>query len=229
MTFLVAEIGVNWDGDLDLAKNMIQAAKESGCDAVKFQAFDESIVNNHPEKNRLLRSSINKENIDSINEISESIGIEWFCTPMIVEAVDLVKPYINKFKIRESDSHILLENKTNSLLETILNSSKEIIISSQQNPKNSKYYDNQKINWLYCVPKYPCNLSDLDFSNLKDFNGYSNHCPDIIAPIRAASLGAEIIEVHITSSKDRNFPDNPVSFDYSELFQLVKQIRSIKK
>ena len=229
MTFLVAEIGVNWDGDLDLAKNMIEAAKESGCDAVKFQAFDESIVNNHPEKNRLLRSSINKENIDSINEISESIGIEWFCTPMIVEAVDLVKPYINKFKIRESDSHILLENKTNSLLETILNSSKEIIISSQQNPKNSKYYDNQKINWLYCVPKYPCNLSDLDFSNLKDFNGYSNHCPDIIAPIRAASLGAEIIEVHITSSKDRNFPDNPVSFDYSELFQLVKQIRSIKK
>jgi sialic acid synthase SpsE len=229
MTFLVAEIGVNWDGDLGLAKNMMEAAKESGCDAVKFQAFDESIVSNHPEKNRLLKSSIDKENIDSINEISESIGVEWFCTPMIVEAVDLLKPYMNKFKIRESDSHILLENKTNPLIETILNSSKEIIISSQQNPKNSKYYDDPKINWLYCVPKYPCNLSDLDFGDLKDFNGYSNHCPDIVAPIRAASLGAEIVEVHITSNRDRNFLDNPVSFDYSELFQLVKQIRNIKK
>jgi len=229
MTFLVAEIGVNWDGDLGLAKNMMEAAKESGCDAVKFQAFDESIVSNHPEKNRLLKSSIDKENIDSINEISESIGVEWFCTPMIVEAVDLLKPYMNKFKIRESDSHILLENKTNPLIETILNSSKEIIISSQQNPKNSKYYDDPKINWLYCVPKYPCNLSDLDFGDLKDFDGYSNHCPDIVAPIRAASLGAEIVEVHITSNRDRNFLDNPVSFDYSELFQLVKQIRNIKK
>lgn len=229
MTFLVAEIGVNWDGDLGLAKNMMEAAKESGCDAVKFQAFDESIVSNHPEKNRLLKSSINKENIDSINEISESIGVEWFCTPMIVEAVDLLKPYMNKFKIRESDSHVLLENKTNPLIETILNSSKEIIISSQQNPKDSKYYDDPKINWLYCVPKYPCNLSDLDFGDLKDFNGYSNHCPDIVAPIRAASLGAEIVEVHITSNRDRNFLDNPVSFDYSELFQLVKQIRNIKK
>ena len=229
MTFLVAEIGVNWDGDLGLAKNMMEAAKESGCDAVKFQAFDESIVSNHPEKNRLLKSSIDKENIDSINEISESIGVEWFCTPMIVEAVDLLKPYMNKFKIRESDSHILLENKTNPLIETILNSSKEIIISSQQNPKDSKYYDDPKINWLYCVPKYPCSLSDLDFGDLKDFNGYSNHCPDIVAPIRAASLGAEIVEVHITSNRDRNFLDNPVSFDYSELFQLVKQIRNIKK
>ena len=229
MTFLVAEIGVNWDGDLGLAKNMMEAAKESGCDAVKFQAFDESIVSNHPEKNRLLKSSIDKENIDSINEISESIGVEWFCTPMIVEAVDLLKPYMNKFKIRESDSHILLENKTNPLIETILNSSKEIIISSQQNPKDSKYYDDPKINWLYCVPKYPCNLSDLDFGDLKDFDGYSNHCPDIVAPIRAASLGAEIVEVHITSNRDRNFLDNPVSFDYSELFQLVKQIRNIKK
>ena len=229
MTFLVAEIGVNWDGDLGLAKNMMEAAKESGCDAVKFQAFDESIVSNHPEKNRLLKSSIDKENIDSINEISESIGVEWFCTPMIVEAVDLLKPYMNKFKIRESDSHILLENKTNPLIETILNSSKEIIISSQQNPKDSKYYDDPKINWLYCVPKYPCSLSDLDFGDLKDFDGYSNHCPDIVAPIRAASLGAEIVEVHITSNRDRNFLDNPVSFDYSELFQLVKQIRNIKK
>jgi sialic acid synthase SpsE len=229
MTFLVAEIGVNWDGDLGLAKNMMEAAKESGCDAVKFQAFDESIVSNHPEKNRLLKSSIDKENIDSINEISESIGVEWFCTPMIVEAVDLLKPYMNKFKIRESDSHVLLENKTNPLIETILNSSKEIIISSQQNPKDSKYYDDPKINWLYCVPKYPCSLSDLDFGDLKDFNGYSNHCPDIVAPIRAASLGAEIVEVHITSNRDRNFLDNPVSFDYSELFQLVKQIRNIKK
>jgi sialic acid synthase SpsE len=228
MTFLVAEIGVNWDGDLILAKEMMVKANESGCDAVKFQAFDESIVNKHPEKNRLLKSSINEENIDSINEIAKSVGIEWFCTPMIVEAVDLLKPYVNRFKIRESDSHILLENKTNLLIDAILDTSKEIIISSQQSPKHSKYYDEPKINWLYCVPKYPCSFSDLDFRNLKDFNGFSNHCPQIIAPITAASLGAEIIEIHITSSNNKDFVDNPVSFDYDELFQIGKQLCNMK-
>ncbi len=228
-TSIIAEIGVNWDGDLELAKKMMINAKKLGCDAVKFQAFNESIVKKHPEKDRLLRSSINEENIDSINELSELIGIEWLCTPMIVEAVDLLKPYINKFKIREFDSHILLENRTNSLTQAILDSSKKIIISSQRSPKNSKYYKNPKINWLYCVPKYPCNLSDLDFTDFKDFNGYSNHCPQITAPVRAAFLGAKIIEVHITSSKNKNFLDNPVSFDYNELFEIVKQIRNIKK
>jgi len=48
MFFVVAEIGVNWDGDFELAKEMIKNAKESGCDAVKFQAYQEEIVKNHP-------------------------------------------------------------------------------------------------------------------------------------------------------------------------------------
>ena len=52
MTFVVAEIGVNWDGNLEIAKEMMVQSKKAGCDAVKFQAFTEELVKDHPEKNR---------------------------------------------------------------------------------------------------------------------------------------------------------------------------------
>jgi len=225
MVFVVAEIGVNWDGNLDLAKSMMTQAKESGCDAVKFQAFNESIVMNHPEKTRLLNSSITKKNIDDINELAKTVGIEWFCTPMYPEAVEILEPYVHRFKIREYDGRSLLENKTTEIFELVLKSNKKIIISSQTSPFNTKYFNHPQIKWLYVVPKYPCSLADLDFTNIKNFDGFSNHCPHIIAPLTAAILGAKIIEVHVTSSKSQNFIDNNISFDYQELDNLMRLIR----
>ena len=66
MTFFVAEIGVNWDGSFELAKQMIEKSKEAGCDAVKFQAFTEEMVKDHPAHARLIKSSISKTNIEII-------------------------------------------------------------------------------------------------------------------------------------------------------------------
>ena len=83
--------------------------------------------------------------------------------------------------------------------------------------------------WLYCVPKYPCLLEEIDFSNLKDFNGYSNHSSETIVPIMASILGAEIIEMHITYDKNQDFPDNNVSFDELELNQITNAIHLAKK
>ena len=229
MSFIIAEIGVNWDGDLSLAEDMMIHAKNSGCDAVKFQAFNKSIIGNHPEYERLIKTSISESNVKKINEVATFVGIEWFCTPMYVEAVDFLDPYVKRFKIREFDSRQLLENKTTDLVEKVLGTGKEIIISSQQSLENSKFYNHPKIKWLYCVPKYPCSLEDLDFSELGKFDGFSNHCPQIIAPLSAAILGAEIIEMHITSSKTKNFVDNNVSFDYDELKEVVRLIRLSEK
>jgi sialic acid synthase SpsE len=225
MVFVVAEIGVNWDGNFDLAKSMMNNAKEAGCNAVKFQAFDESIVKNHLEKSRLMSSSITKANVETINELAKSVGIEWFCTPMYPAAVDILEPYVSKFKIREFDGRLLLEGKTTEMLDLVLKTDKEIIVSTKKSPKNTKYFGHSKIKWLYVVPKYPCSLSDLDFTNIKNFDGFSNHCPYIIAPLTAVILGAKIIEVHITSDKSKNFIDNNVSLDYTQLKNLVEMIR----
>jgi len=229
MSFIVAEIGVNWDGDFILLEEMMIHAKNSGCDAVKFQSFNKSIIGDHPEYKRLLKTSISESNIKTINDLSQTVGIEWFCTPMYAESIDFLDPYVKRFKIREFDSRQLLENKTTNLIEKVLETGKEIIISSQHSLENSKFYNNPKIKWLYCIPKYPCDLIDLDFSELKKFDGYSNHCPQIIAPLSAAILGAKIIEIHITSSRTKNFIDNNVSFDYNQLEEIVKLIRLFEK
>jgi len=229
MVFVVAEIGVNWDGDFELAKNMMYNAKKAGCDAVKFQAYLEETIKNHPAYLRLARAAISPLNIQKIDELAKSIGIEWFCTPMYHEAVDFLDPYVKKFKIRVYDGKPLLEDKESELIKKVLKTGKNVIISSETSPRNAKYFGHPQISWLYCVPKYPCSFEDLDFRNIKDFNGYSNHCPHFLAPLTAVSLGANIIEVHITSDKTKDFIDNNVSFDYSELTRLVELVRFSEK
>jgi N,N'-diacetyllegionaminate synthase len=227
--FIVAEIGVNWDGDFELAEQMMNIAKNAGCDAVKFQAFNEELIKEHPEKERLLKTSISQENVKKIDDISKRVGIEWFCTPMFPEAIEFLDPYVKRYKIRVFDGRPLFQNKWTELLEQVTKTGKEVIISCEKDPNQTKLYQNKKIRWLYCVAKYPCSLEDLNFSNIGNFNGYSNHCPDIIAPLTSVILGARIIEVHITLDKLKDFIDNSVSFEPSELMELVEKIRKSEK
>ena len=228
-SFVIAEIGVNWDGDFKLAEDMMAHAKEFGCDAVKFQAYNKELIQNHPEASRLIKCAINDSNIEEINKISESIGIEWFCTPMYPEAVDFLNPYVQRYKMRWFDGKELLENKKSKILEKILETKKQVFVSSDKTPKNTIFYNHENIKWLYCIPKYPCKLEDFDFSYIKDFDGFSNHCTHFLAPLSAVILGAKFVEIHITSDKSKDFIDNNVSFDYSELSNLMKLIRLSEK
>ena len=229
MTFIIAEIGVNWDGDFGLAEKMMSSAKHCGCDAVKFQAFSGELVKEHPQYKRLMNSSINHKNIETIHNISRSIGIEWFCTPMYPEAVEMLEPFVKRFKVRTIDGIHLLENKTTELTNKIIKTGKEMIVSSEKSPINCRFYGNQKIKWLYVVSKYPCTLSDLDFTKINDFDGFSNHCPYIIAPLASVILGCQIIEIHITVDKNKDFIDNNVSFDLEELSSLMNLIQQYKQ
>ncbi len=229
MTFVVAEIGINWDGNYELLEEMMQKSKDVKVDSVKLQAFNEKIVEKHPESKRLLKSSVTEKNIAQINSISKNVGIDWFCTPMFPEAVEFLEPYVNRYKIREIDARDLIENKTTPLIDKIFQTKKEIIASSQIFPIKFQNINNSKIRWLYCVPKYPCDFSELDFKNIKKFDGFSNHTPHFLAPLTASILGAEIIEIHITSDKKSNFIDNNVSFDYAELTELMSLIKISEK
>ena len=225
MSFIVAEIGVNWDGDYQIVEKMIKNAKQVGCNAVKFQAFNEDVIGEHPEKEKLMKTTISKDNIEKIDKLAKNNDIEWFCTPMYPDAVNLLEPYVNRFKIRMADSINIVNHQKSEILDRILQTKKEIIISSEKSPANCKYFKNDKIKWLYVVPKYPCKLADLDFKNIKNFDGYSNHCPYIIAPLLASILGSKIIEIHVTLDKSKKFFDNDVSFDFSEVSKLVNLIQ----
>jgi len=229
MVFLIAEIGVNWDGDFGLARDMITHAKDAGCDAVKFQAFQKELVQDHPKSSRLVKSAISSTNVEEINKIADEVGIEWFCTPMFPDAVDFLDPYVKRYKIREFDGRELLLKGPTPLFEKIKSTKKEVMISSNKSPRDSSFFNNPQIKWLYCVPKYPCGFDDLNFKMIKDFDGYSNHCMHYLAPLTAVTLGAGILEIHITSDKTKDFVDNNVSFDYIELKNLVDSIRIIEK
>ena len=228
MVFVIAEIGVNWDGEIELAEEMIHKAKQIGCSAVKFQSFTDKMVEQHPEKIRLLRSSINKKNIEEVYQISKKYDIEWMCTPMYPEAVDLIDPYLKRFKIREHDSRTIFEGKKNQIFDNIIRTGKEVLISSKKNPKNSKIFHYSQCRFLYCIPKYPCYINEIDFRNLNDFDGYSNHCTNLLAPLMAAIKGVKIIEIHMTSNKFKKFIDNNVSFDYTEFEKLMELINNLK-
>jgi len=153
MTFIIAEIGINWDGNFDLLKEMMEKSKNARADSVKLQAFDETIVKKHPEWKRLLKSSVTEKNIERIDNIAKTVGIQWFCTPMYSHAVEFLDPFVSRYKIRELDARPFLENKTTSLIDNIIKTGKEIIASTQKSPSNFQKEKNPKIKWLYCVPK----------------------------------------------------------------------------
>ena len=75
---------------------------------------------------------------------------------MYENAILFLEPYVHRYKIREYDSRMLLTNKPTNLFLKLLETKKEIMISSEFSPQNCKWYDNDQIKWLYCVPKYPC-------------------------------------------------------------------------
>lgn len=228
MVFVVAEIGVNWNGDFELLEQMMLKSKESGCNSIKLQAFNEKIVENHPEKFRLMKTTVDSSNVEKIDRIAKKIGIEWFCTPMYKEAIEFLNPFVNRFKIRNSDSLDYLKNGKSELVESVIKT-KKIVYASVSDSKIIPDTNTNRIKWLYVVPKYPTNLEDLDFSQMEKFDGYSNHCPKLVAPLTAAILGANTIEIHITSDKTKDFFDNNVSLDYQELTSLLNLIREIEQ
>ena len=130
-----------------------------------------------------------------------------------------------RFKIRELDARNLGNKDSLKILDLALEKNKEIIVSSQVLPKKSKYYRNNKIKWLYCIPKYPCELNEYDFSSLEEFHGLSNHCLDREAIMNAVKHDAEIIELHVTYNKDEDYIDNNVSFDFNECEVILKNIQ----
>ncbi len=229
MVFVVSETGVNWDGDPKLAESMIRGSKKAGCDAVKFQAFRQEHVAAHPQGARLLRAAVTASNAGEMKSMADSAGIEFFCTSFYPEAVKWLNPLVKRFKIRELDSRPILQGKRSALVEAVLDTGKEVIISSAEKPADEVLAGRTNIRWLYCVPKYPAALEEIDFAKMRDFDGYSNHCPETIAPITAAILGASIVEVHVTQDKSKDYIDNNVSFDFRELEYLVGQIRLVER
>lgn len=235
--FVVAEAGINHNGNVKIAKNMISSAKDCGADAIKFQTFRAGDLASKKSKffKIFKKVEIDYTHLGELSDHAKKERIIFFSTPFSEEAVDVLADlHVPAFKIASGDiTHIPLIKKAAS-------KKKPIIISTGMSNfaeidfavKAIKSERNNKIIIMHSVTSYPTPSSD---ANLRAINtlqcrykypiGYSDNGAGILVPIIAVSLGARIIEKHFTLSKKMNGPDHSFSADPNELSLLVKKIR----
>ena len=212
MVDIVAEIGANWKGNYSTLDRMIERCAKAGCNAVKFQALSQSLLDRHPEWDWYVNASINEVNVGFVAGLCREYKIEFFCTPTYPEAVTFLNPYVKRWKIRHADKDY------EELLLKCMNTLKPIYVSRDrplEKPLNT-------ISYIYCVPKYPTEYGELNFDMIKLMPGFSCHCLDPLAILRAVRYGAKYIEFHLTDNKDDFAIDNKVSYTYSQMEELIK-------
>lgn len=212
---ITAELASHWRGDFELLDWMVGQCKKIGFDYVKFQAISESRLARHPELDYYRKSSVSKENVSRINLICKSHDMEWYSSVTYPEAVDFLDPYVNIWKIANYD----VDNA--AIMDRVCSTGKKVILST---PKPFEHNDSRIVN-LYCIPRYPTPIEDLNFDMLSKFDGYSCHTPSFRAVLAAVEKGIKYLEIHNTPTKDYFFLDNPVSFSISECYDLIRWVR----
>jgi len=246
-TMIIAEIGVNHEGDIHKAEKMIQLAAECGVDAVKFQTYSaENYVSiDQPERfERVKGFQLSYENFLQLAHTARQNGVIFFSTPLHPTDVDALDPIVPFYKISSGDLTYL------ELIEHIATKGKPIIISTGLGTKEEiqkavdtiyriqpDFKTNGKLALLHCVAAYPAPCEEANLKNIswlqESFGlpvGYSDHTLGIEACKIAVALGSVIIEKHFTYSKEnQTFHDHAISANPNEMKVLVQSIRSIEK
>jgi len=237
-TKVVAEIGSNWEGDVLKAKEIMVQAKNAGADAVKFQMWraDDLYSRNHPSRKFIKKSELTFEKAKKIKKISDSIGIEFFCSVFYPEAVDFLESLkIKRYKIA-SRTCLLKDPYSKETLEKIAKTRKPVIVSMGMGG-NRKYFEklfskNKECIFCYCISKYPLKFEEINWKKALKYNGFSDHTMDIIAPAVFVALKNQLgaksvfIEKHVKVPYSKG-PDASTSIDVNQLRDLTTYIRSI--
>ena len=253
---IIAESGVNHNGDLKLAYKLIDAAKNCSADYIKFQTFNtnELILKNtkkakyqklNDSKKRsqyemLKKLEINNEFHLKIINYCKKKKIKFLSSPFDIKSINLLQKFkLNTIKIPSGEignvpylQHLGKLNKNifiSTGLSTIneIKKSLQILINSGTNKS--------KISILHCTSSYPTKLDEVNLNVIKTLYklgykvGYSDHSEGLIAPVAAVAIGAKIIEKHITLDKNLKGPDHIVSLEPNDFKKMVKLIRNTEK
>jgi sialic acid synthase SpsE len=246
-TFIIAEAGLNHNGDFDTALALIRKAGECGADAVKFQTFDtekligpdvpvykKSTGSPISQFERFQKLEFTSDQWRQLSQTSEDEGICFLSTPFDKDSVDMLDPMVDTYKVSSGDITNYI------LLRYIAKKGKKVIVSTGASDVNDidRIFDflaHGQVVLLHCVSLYPTpadkvNLLSIKF--LKDrYNcpvGYSDHTIGSDISLAAATMGADIIEKHFTLSKDQEGGDHVLSADPDELRELIKSIRKVE-
>lgn len=252
---IIAEAGVNHNGSFELAKQMVDTAKEAGVDYVKFQTFKpSSLVSKFAEKaeyqkqttgasesqlEMLQKLTLTDENFRELKEYCDLIGIGFISTPFDLESIRFLETFNMDFwKIPSGE----ITNRP--YLEAIAKTGRKVIMSTgmcdleeiREAVKVLEDNGTREIELLHCNTQYPTPFEDVNLNAMKNMQdnlnkpvGYSDHSLGIEVPIAAVALGAEIIEKHFTLNKEMDGPDHKASLDPVELKKMVNSIRNIEK
>jgi N,N'-diacetyllegionaminate synthase len=256
-TLIIAEAGVNHNGDINLAKKLIDYASEAKADIVKFQTFKaEKIVSKIAKKadyqkltneksdifqfSMLKKLELSKEDHIELKKHAEYKNIDFLSTAFDLDSIDLlVEIGITLFKIPSGEITNL------PYLEKVASVAKKVIISTGMcemneiieavNIMKKQGLSNNDIVILHCNTEYPTPMGDVNLlamQSIKDATdlavGYSDHTLGIEIPIAAVALGAQVIEKHFTYDKGADGPDHKASLEPHELKMMVQSIRNIE-
>ncbi|EAI3899044.1 N-acetylneuraminate synthase [Campylobacter coli] len=256
-TLVIAEAGVNHNGDLNLAKKLIDVASEAGADYVKFQTFKtELCISKNAQKaeyqlkttskiesqfEMVKKLELSKQAHEILIEYCKERNIKFLSTAFDLKSIDLlVELGIDIFKIPSGEITNL------PYLRKIAQLNKKIILSTGMATLGEiekalgvlveNGTEREKIIILHCNTEYPTPFEDVNLKAMKTIKeafklpvGYSDHTLGITIPIAAVSMGACVIEKHFTLDKAMQGPDHLASLEPSELKAMIKAIRELEK
>ena len=252
--FIIAEAGVNHNGDYNTAVKMIDEAKKSGADAIKFQTFvAENLVShsaakaeyqkettdpNESQLSMIRRLQLSWDAFRNLKSYADKVGIKFMSTPFDHDSIDfLAELGMDIFKIPSGEITNLpylvkiAELKRRVILSTGMSTLQEI----KETIDILKKYGTTDITLLHCNTAYPTPYVDVNLNAMKTLRdtfglpvGYSDHTKGIEVPIAAAALGAVVIEKHFTLDRNMEGPDHKASLEPDELKQMVTSIRNIE-
>lgn len=251
---IIAEAGVNHNGDINLARQLVDKAKEAGADIIKFQTFKlDSIVSKFAEmadyqkdnigivesqKEMLKKISLPYEAFVELYKYCNKKDIQFLSTPFDIESIHFLNKIVPFWKIPSG------EITNYPYLVEIARTGKPVVMSTgmcelQEIDEAIEVLKNNgttDITLLHCNTQYPTPYKDVNLRAMETLRerykvkvGYSDHTKGIEVPIAAVALGAEVIEKHFTLDKNLPGPDHKASLEPDELVAMVRSIRNIEE
>lgn len=252
--YIIAEAGVNHNGDINLAKRLIDKAIEAKVDAVKFQTFiSENVVSKNAKKadyqvkntekgeetqlEMVKKLELSFKEFEELKKYCDDKGIEFLSTPFDFESIEFLKNLgMKTWKIPSGEiTNLPYLRKISKIADKIILSTGMSDLEEIKSALKILNFDKNKISVLHCNTEYPTPMKDVNLKAMsllkKEFDveiGYSDHTLGIEVPVAAVAMGAKIIEKHFTLDKTMEGPDHRASLEPEELKEMVRSIRNIE-
>lgn len=254
-TFVIAEAGVNHNGDMRLALRLIDAALAAGADAVKFQTFKtekivtrqaamadyqkENIGGGDSQFDMIKKLELTYEQFAQLQAYCQRIGILFLSTPDEEDSLDFLAddldlPWI-KIGSGEVNNYPFLQRVAAKQKPIILSTGMSTLGEVETAIRIIREVNQLDLVVLHCTTNYPCRMDEVNLLAMLTLRdafrvrvGYSDHTLGLEVPVAAVALGAEVIEKHFTLDKNMDGPDHGASLDPVEFAAMVKAIRNVE-